>query len=397
VYSVRTILEITARYGGDNYRILASINQKLDDSLLDTNKNPKTANILESGYEAWDCKRSGDMYAWKRCYVEVDEMFRAGAYLDADAAAGQKQIQLKSVAGLAANDKIYVFECDKWNEGQWTEGGHEYAEIDSINAETKTVTVKANLTNAYAKGASGEEAAVGKLVGGGTLENCNEASTFFLADLSLLKSCYDPAFVEFKELPDGVGPVPYKALLSTQQRTILERQEDLRAFSQPWFKNKDTTNREEDLFDTDPGSKAPNQPTGKKNYFHVIGAVNYDGSGAYGVSYFSMNAIFVFVKTIEDFAEEYASLENQEVTAHEIGHQFQRTCRETWAHCSNKAFNPPEGYGDHDDKEGCIMNTPGNRTNGKCRFCLKHIMDGFYDSGPPPAYDPGIRDQEEGK
>ena len=284
IYEAKVRLETTHRYGGDNYIVLARFNEmnptKYQDSsgkhVLDVSMNPFT----DKGKYAWGCSPSGTMYAWKRIYLEVDTMFRTGSYLVANAAAGQKQIQLASVAGLAANDKIYVFGSHDVNTDKC-----EAAEIESINQDTKTITVKANLTNAYNKGVKDNDAAIGKriLKANGDID---DAATFYtIPDYisDVLKQCYEPAFDEFVEVPDpqfeamnfpkGRGWLPYDASVApgADER---ERNLNLQVFSQRWFKNKEP--RADDLLllpddqlhNVEPHRAAQN--TGKENYFHLM-------------------------------------------------------------------------------------------------------------------------------
>ncbi|HEX8618440.1 MAG TPA: hypothetical protein VF911_12700, partial [Thermoanaerobaculia bacterium] len=64
-------LRTTTQYAGDNYRVEAGLNPDL---------------LSQPEYQCKDdCTRSGTITAWKRIYVEQDQMFRAGAFLTANA------------------------------------------------------------------------------------------------------------------------------------------------------------------------------------------------------------------------------------------------------------------------------------------------------------------------
>ena len=174
------------------------------------------------------------------------------------------------------------------------------------------------------------------------------------------------------------------------------------SLSQFYFKNKE--NRMEDLYyPSVPNGTLPERglmDTGRKNYFHLIGAAKCsEDSGvnvAWGTSYYSTNAAFIWVQSIEEQDQDYVLQAVENVVCHEIGHQFD-TLGATHMHCNEKAYTP---VGAAPDDLICIMYESANNGDGHTedqkspRYCLKHILTGWLNENPPYY---SRRDQADGR
>lgn len=403
VYTVKAVLEITSHCGGDNYQILASFSQKLDNNLLDANQNPKTVRIHHHDSYVWDCQPSGTMCAWKRCYLEMDKMFRNGRSLKFDMDNGNlTQIILRKkdaadpVAEIAAGDRIMVFDTDN-------DDAHpgEIAEIISVTQgdDYTAINIDKNLEAGNQNQGLQKAYMVNKLASIGVLVNCdangqfNEGQTYFLANLELLKKAYDPAFIELNALPDGVGPIPfeYKVGYTGQPFSFSLHLLALQMTSQPWFKNKDLR-IDDDI--TDPPARTGNAvATGKENYFHIVAASTsaQPDSASPGISNYKANYVFLFVWTMEAIAEaEQKSAETfiGEVLCHEIGHQFHNMNNPDTATCDQPSAINKDKF--------CIMNDSEEEGNdpfdGEVSFCLQHMLTG---RGQPQHFQKSLRDMED--
>jgi uncharacterized protein len=103
----------------------------------------------------------------------------AEGMLALSAAAGTAVLTLEAAPGYAANDFVLIH-----NAGA-PDGNAEFAEVLSVNAGAKTVTLKANMTKAHAKGS-----AIKKVVASATTANISVAATASTEPLTLSLSAY---------------------------------------------------------------------------------------------------------------------------------------------------------------------------------------------------------------
>jgi hypothetical protein len=299
--------------------------------------------------------------------------------------ASAKNVYLDDTTGFAADDWVQVIsnESDDHNNG-------EVKQIESVDDSStpKKLVLKDALARTYKTGAAGY-AHVGKAIKTG--DNVDQEATYYLADTSLLAACYEPAFIEFKEMSDGSSIMPY-SFVTTAEATDQQNEADCRALSQRWFKNKE--NRTEDRFFPSGGGSLPQTgtlDTGKSNYLHLIGAhLYYHGGTFFGTSWYSTNAVYVWRKAIEDpYSACVVPNIVRDTVCHEIGHQFD-IVGTIHMHCLNIAYTPPH------DGEKCIMYSggglAGNLTNDVVRYCTDHILTGW----PTDKY-PSRRDIADGR
>jgi hypothetical protein len=180
-----TVLTVTGRYAGDNYRVRARF----------AAVGPVVA-------------KTGVITAWKRVFVEMDRMFRAaGQYLTANATAGAATLAVTSSSRFAAGDTVDVFDA--------VNDTPEIRQVQSVGPTTITLTSPINLSHA-----TSDSAYVGR-----------EADGFYQTDLSYVYAAFDDGFVEVVPRPDGAHPIPYKP------ESELDTEAHQSAFSAIWFKN----------------------------------------------------------------------------------------------------------------------------------------------------------------
>ena len=182
-----TVLTVTDRYAGNNYRVRARL----------ASGGPVVA-------------KTGVITAWKRLFVEKDKMFRAaGQYLTANAAAGATVLAVSSTARFSAGDVVDVFDA--------VNDLPEVRQIAVGGVGPASITLTSALSQSHP---TSDSAYVGREVDG-----------FYDADLSYVYAAFDDAFVEVVTRPDGAHPVPYKP------ESELETEAHQSAFSATWFRN----------------------------------------------------------------------------------------------------------------------------------------------------------------
>ncbi len=102
---IHTVLTARAAKAGDNYQVEATPIPLFGSSNACDQRN--------------DCYQSGVMTCWKRVYLEVDRMFRAGVDLAMDASAGSTRVRVASRAGLAVGTPVlFIHAPDRSTTGQ---------------------------------------------------------------------------------------------------------------------------------------------------------------------------------------------------------------------------------------------------------------------------------------
>ena len=146
--------------------------------------------------------------AWKRFFIEADQMFRAeGQYLTAPAASGSSTLSVTSAARFTPGDSVLIFDAV-----------NDKPELQAVaSVGTDTITLSGTLAVTHLPASS---AYVGRVADG-----------FFEFDLSRLYRAYDSAFIEPVFLPDGSHYLPWKHPNDLSDATEYD------TFSDTWFKN----------------------------------------------------------------------------------------------------------------------------------------------------------------
>jgi hypothetical protein len=343
---VHLILEGSEHVAGDNYKIIASF----DAPNASTNAFPCEG----SGGAPSTCGESPIITVWKRVYVEQHSMFQRGAFLAADAAAGDRAIAVRETAQNQAppfqpGDVLRLLHAgapprheDVAIEVTPTDAkGNPVQAIEPAGSGKWRIRIASPLANSYIKGSFGYDAdAVGV------------ANAMYVADPSALSQFYADMFVEMKPLPNQVQPeFPFMDDFNLRAGASFAKA----AFLADRF--KESTDR---------------------NVFQLIGASHYildAGNTPQGAPSCSTNFgntvpgnknfSFVYVGTMSDVIAgplaqchglRFPSLEgrslaglNQATVAHEITHQWHvnhDSHNDTGGHCNEHGVVPPATSGD---------------------------------------------------
>lgn len=314
-----TVLTVTGQYAGDNYIVQASCCSDFGE-------------VTESGV----------LVAWKRIYIEEDKMYKTGSDLASDFTAD----------GDPDFDTITVEDASIFSVGNWIK----IFDADNPTGETRAIPEG---------GISGNNITVQDLAhsynGGYDYDNGDRGAAvarpndgFYDADVTgrtgnafgvAADGSDGGCFVEIKILDDGGGNVPHKHALPSKGHLLM--------FRDMWFKNK-----------------------GKSNYIWVCGARSRVGvaDGQLGFSIMEGESCsYVFVGTIEAMSSNPA-IENANITAHEIGHQ--------WTLTQVDENHPDVWCHEGPDTDDCLMDKAASGTDAYSEFCYNddpnspnHIMD----------------------
>ncbi len=268
------------------------------------------------------------LVAWKRVYIEEARMYRSGAYLQQSVIEGAESLVLKDeIENIGPGSQLHLFDAEN-RQG-------ETVVVDPVNGTT--VHLAAEVSADYS---TLHEAAVG---------NLDPQVGLFAAEWALLPNAYGAefdgsdggCFVEFKHLaPTGGVAVPYHPCFEYIPNHVTR-------FESFWF-----------------------QRSGEQNVLWVCAANRWDSytAEALGKSLPSHNTCWVLVDAIEhDDDAQNLEAAIAEITAHEIGHQF-----DLYDH--NENMQPPPVM-NHDSSDACVMSYLGDIDNSICEFCTGCLND----------------------
>ena len=393
-------LKVPARYSGNNFQV-------------EITKCRPDGTVLPERVAGL----SGVVTAWKRVFVERDRMFRKGGllYRSYQAAngcghegeppcttcggAGQPaccgtgsqpacdQIEAYDWQNAAVGDSIVVFD-----ETNTAESGGETRTITAIGAGTiagtSLVTLSTTLSRDYAASPRDDtatppvptfcDATVGcHSAGFGVVSGCdaatnqiNGASTcFFDVDMRDIEQPYGDAFVEHIGLRSGMGAVPFLPRSWFAVAGLSGRA----SFSQTWFRNFISA-----------GGSPPAQAL-PHNYFHAIGSSE---ASSLGLSVAEYDYTYVLVGEIEHhFSGDAKFRAVQEVTEHELGHQFSLNACTDLVDCADPT-SPTHLNHDYrawwrfsttgcPNPNPCLMDPQGGiPADGVNRFCIEDLYAG---------------------
>jgi hypothetical protein len=302
-WSRKTVrLRITDRYAGDNYKIQASFEPFAGDDP----PNPGTRIKAESG----------TITAWKRIYVERDDMYRRGGVLFSDFTPDGDSlpdtIQVKTGHNLIVGDGIDIFDADHPVEML----AHEAATIQSITPDTgfDFVALDVDLQQSYNAGFAGGDKGAGVGV---------PAAGLFKPNFGHVYINYGEAFVEV------LFPRSWSSFVPHMAPADLDSISELYDFADIWGSNVSVF-----------------------NYVYVTGADN-DGTIAGGMTNYLANQTAIFVQTVESGGDSVAM-----VCSHELGHQFRTNISKPIGSRHDDRCDWINGStpGCVDDAKKCIMN-----------------------------------------
>lgn len=318
---------------GDNYRVVASFDGRLlnDPSFVCT---------------ASTCAQTGVITAWKRAFVEFDRMFKKGTYISyADNAPSTGlRLNVANSQGFTAGSKIVVLHAPQFD-GSDLPGDRVFWESATVKRrgsgyiELEPPGVSASYRKSRDPVKPWRADAVGLLTG-------TDATEVFDANVALLQSFFDEAFVDVKILKAPENPVPY--IPYEQYTGVSAKAEEI---SHRWFELET-----------------------RDNHVHLIGANrdSNDSSALSGGTRADRDFTLIFESRIKDMLKNATrqNLMNGEVTTHELIHQWE----------------PNGGWsvnGDHCQDEPTYDAVDG------ALYCIMKAMFQAYPMGPilPEFYD----------
>lgn len=318
--SVTVTLKTTKRHAGDNYQVYAT-----PDSSVHTNQNfvcDQTTNCLQSPV----------VTAWKRAYIEHDEMFRQGTYLAQDSAPCAQApcyLYLNRTRGIRRGDTLRVIHAPRTGST-----GAFYAEdVEVLRIENRYDRVEVTpFTHAYfGPDTDGNGVIQPFLADAVGVVTGVPGTDFYTANLTDIFDLFNPAFVEYLTTTEDPAPfLPFEEEVTGRGDSPSD---EVRAIARKWFFNY-----------------------GKENHQHLLaGSASSDGTlqGLTAARIINTNWSWIFVDSVAGTSPRRGNGEsafNGEVTAHEIGHQWQ--------------VNPPVATtGGHDGRF---------RWNSSTLFCTMH-------------------------
>jgi hypothetical protein len=317
-----TTLQITSQFSGDNYQVRASMQKPHNLEPFDKRSSWTTNDT----YVTSSIKESETMIAWKRVYIEQDNMYKLGATITANAPAGETNLTVDSTADFSVGDSVVVF---------WTNGSFN---TTIMATSISSVTISNGLPQAMTPYAG--------------IRPAIEPATY-LVDRRFLAQAFGStpdgsssgadaypgqgagAFIEFLDAPTGGGKVPKFSVFPSSSRAL--------TFSQYWFRNR-------------------NEST--SNIRYLLAANRQSQSGAPGWAWHTLGIAIVFdgMKTSVE--------QRDDTTVHEIGHLF-NLVRPPFAH-----IDYDMNQRTHCDQDRCVMSYQRNRTDGIVEFCMECLLSG---------------------
>lgn len=309
---VTTVLTVTDQYAGDNYRIDASFT-----SLA----NPDTT--------CRPCYSTGVITAWKRIYLEVDQMFRRGAYVIGTHPAGSDRITVSN-RDFAAGDIVRLIHGPR-RDGAGTLAFYadDHQVVNVLRSPTgnahRILVLNPPLRDEYTEdtsipGLAYLNDAVG-VVGAG----------FFSPNDSYVNAAFAPAFVEFTRVGQFVEELPFEPIIGDT--------ENMNAFlahiAAKWLENAFIAGMGRNILGNHEhvlgGTRIPDG--GKGQQITITTGLTTVGGGS--------NWSWLFVDRIEaavassglPWSGMSGTVVNGETTAHEIGHQWKMNVGLVGDHC----------------------------------------------------------------
>lgn len=332
-------LTITDQYAGDNYQVEFSLDSDF-------------SRILD---------RTAVMVAWKRIYIEEDQMYRKGADLasdfipDTNALPDSLTVVSRTYGGgvgISVGDDVLVFDADI-----------PYGETATVTSIVDmTLYLDTDLTNSYNAGyGAGDKGAAVAVPDPDDDEDIDvfdpEVELFTTNAYGFATDGADGGcFVEFVKVESGSTPVPYRWSLNYWSNWATP----WTTYVPVWFENRQ-----------------------KPNFLYVLSGQGMGWQYLYGFNYGEEKASIILVGNIESaIPSADRRTFNGETVVHELGH--------TWASPPMDDSHPHDARA-HDDSDYCVMDYgPSGQlktifSNGKTEFCI---------DGPNHLYE--VRDKPDG-
>jgi hypothetical protein len=326
-----TTLLTTDRHSGDNYRIRATLR---DPGVGISTYIPCFDTLSAEGSNVVSTiKQSETLIAWKRVYIEQDEMYTLGCTITNAAALGDQILEVDSSSDLAKDMLVTIF----WN------GGSLDTTIDGV-LDSRRVQVPA-LSQSIPVSSG--------------IRPLNHTATVTISQQylpqafgSLPDGSDGGAFIEFKPVPSGSGKTPkYKYMPGAPQDRFID-------YYGHWFDNKSQF---------------------WSNVLYLLAGHDAQDNG-----WCKPIASVCIVLTVGR-----TEMSQRETVVHEIGHRFVRESdvgKGDYAYLE-KLTNKKS----HDGSEYCVMNySNGLAPNGITEFSIEYLL-----TGSAPTEKNSLRDCED--
>jgi hypothetical protein len=321
----------TDRHSGDNYRIRATLR---DPGVGISTYIPCFDTLSAEGSNVVSTiKQSETLIAWKRVYIEQDEMYTLGCTITNAAALGDQILEVDSSSDLAKDMLVTIF----WN------GGSLDTTIDGV-LDSRRVQVPA-LSQSIPVSSG--------------IRPLNHTATVTISQQylpqafgSLPDGSDGGAFIEFKPVPSGSGKTPkYKYMPGAPQDRFID-------YYGHWFDNKSQF---------------------WSNVLYLLAGHDAQDNG-----WCKPIASVCIVLTVGR-----TEMSQRETVVHEIGHRFVRESdvgKGDYAYLE-KLTNKKS----HDGSEYCVMNySNGLAPNGITEFSIEYLL-----TGSAPTEKNSLRDCED--
>jgi hypothetical protein len=195
-------LTTTNRFNGDNYIVRATTADPRDKKETiqafnyDYFTNIRRIRFNQADIPAEKIKQTTLLTAWQRVYYELDVMYRVGAAVAADAAAGQRKVKVR--AGVfKVGDKVRVMDDRDNREPALAT----VMQVQGAGGGLEELTLDRDLTRLWKARDPAQHSWVGKETG-------NAATDFYIPDTSRLPDTFDDTFVEIVKLNQGSTGIP---------------------------------------------------------------------------------------------------------------------------------------------------------------------------------------------
>lgn len=361
-YATATVT-ITDRYAGDNYQIESSLDPEL---------------LSDPGYECGvSCTRSPVFTAWKRAYLEIDSMFKKGAYLTADVPAGATELPVSDVSPFRRGDSLRLIHAPRLDGSGSRFFWYEDVSLSSIDKKNKKLKISPT-SMSY----SGPEGGMPFLADAVGVVTGNTANDFFVVNTGYVDALFAPAFVEYVvDVGDPVPFLPYE--VQTDGSGGPETLTEITGVAQKWFFN-----------------------LGRPNHQHLLGGRKRGTDDATTKSQGTTTATggtnwsWMWIQTNADTVS--SPVFSGEVAAHELAHQWRVNFDSggVGGHCNHSALDTPFNLQYNSTSLLCHMHAAYNNW-GTCSNACPEFYDGivaFHGVAPssePPSEYVQIRNQVE--
>ncbi len=339
---VSVTLEITDHAAGDNYQVEASLNENF-------NCSPDP------------CQKSIVYTAWKRVYVEADRMFRRGAYITAGIAPCPTApcfVPLSSLRRIHRDDTLRLIHAPRANMIGPQLFYSEEVQVVRLDHKNDRVEVTPYQRSYFGPDVDGNGVLRPFLADAAGLITGVDADDFFTSNKLYIQPLFEGTSVEYILLADDPAPfLPFEEQV-TGAGLIGDESREL---ARKWFFH-----------------------FGRSNHQHLLGGTTGYSSGLQGLTTarIGTNWSWIFVQTIIDASPRRSGGEaafNGEVTAHEIGHQWQVNPN---GHCNWFRWNSTTLY--------CTMHGDYGIAGASCSGTCPEFFDGqvgfHYQSGTDSEY-----------